>query len=85
MNTTFYACLLASSEAISQGLFNPEQPMENKLASHFALVSEEQILSMNEEVNVPKKHKTQKWQQSLVLHYLIVSYMYLISPSTLVF
>ena len=56
MNSTFRARWLASSEVISQVLFTSEQPERNKMASRFASVSEEEILSMNEEA-VPKNTK----------------------------
>ena len=53
VNSTFRARLLASSEVnIAKYYSPPEQPM----ASLFASVSEEEILSMNEEV-VPKNTK----------------------------
>ena len=61
MNSTFRARWLASSEVITQVLFISEQPKKNKMATRFASVSEEEILSMNKEA-VPKK----KWQQTLV-------------------
>ena len=38
---------MASSEVISQVLFTSEQPKKNKMASRFASVSGEEILSMN--------------------------------------
>jgi len=41
---------------ISQVLFTSEQPKKNKMASRFPSVSEEEILSMNEEA-VPKNTK----------------------------
>ena len=47
---------MASSEVISQVLFTSEQPKRNKMASRFASVSEEEILSINEEA-VPKNTK----------------------------
>ena len=56
VNSTFRARWLACSEVISQALFTSEQPKKNKMASRFASVSEEEILSMNEEA-VPKNTK----------------------------
>ena len=41
---------------ISKVLFTSEQPKRNKMASRFASVSEEEIISKNEEV-VPKNAK----------------------------
>ena len=56
MNSVFRARWLASSKVISQVLFTSEQPKKNKMASRFPSVSEEEILSMNEEA-VPKNTK----------------------------
>ena len=69
MNSTFRARRLASSEVISQMLFTSEQPM----ASRFASVSEEEILSMNEEA-VPKNTKMATKFGVIVL-ILMVSYL----------
>ena len=44
---------LASSEVISQVLFTSKQRKKNKMASRFASVSEQEILSVNEK-DVPK-------------------------------
>ena len=56
MNSAFGARWLASPEVIIQVLFTSEQPKRNKMASRFALISEKEILSMNEEA-VPKNTK----------------------------
>ena len=53
MNSAFGPRWLASPKVIIQVLFTSEQPKRNKMASHFALISENEILSMNEEA-VPK-------------------------------
>ena len=47
-----------------------EQTEKNKMASRFASIAEEKILSINEAA-VPKN--TKKWQLSLVWLYLMVS------------
>ena len=49
VNSAFAARWLASLEVIIQVLFTSEQPKRNKMASRFALTSEKEILSMNEE------------------------------------
>ena len=56
MNSAFAARSLASPEVIIQVLFTSEQPKRNKMASRFASISENKILSMNEEA-VPKNTK----------------------------
>ena len=56
MNSAFGAPWLASQEVIIQVLFTSEQPKRNEMASRFASVSEEEIISMNEEA-VPKNTK----------------------------
>ena len=56
MTFAFGARWLASLEVIIQILFTFEQPKRNKMASRFALISNKEILSMNEEA-VPKKSK----------------------------
>ena len=45
-----------NSEVISQVQFTSVQPKRNKMTSRFASVSEEEIISMNEEA-VPKNTK----------------------------
>ena len=47
---------MASPEVIIQVLFTSEQPKRNKMVSRFALISEKEILSMNEDA-VPKNTK----------------------------
>ena len=54
--SAFGAFWLVNSEVISKVLFTSEQPKRNKMASCFASVSKEEIISINEEV-VPKNTK----------------------------
>ena len=61
---------MASSEVISQVLFTSEQPKRNKMASRFASISEEEILSINEEA-VPKNTKM---ATKFGVEYLMVSF-----------
>ena len=49
MNSAFGARWLVSPGVIIQVLFTSEQLKRNKMASHFASISEKEILSMNEE------------------------------------
>ena len=56
MRFAFGARWLASPAVIIQVLFIFEQPKRNKMASRFALISKNEILSMNEEA-VPKNAK----------------------------
>ena len=49
MNSAFGAPCLASPEVIIQVLFTSEQLKRNKMASRFASIFEEEILSMNGE------------------------------------
>ena len=56
MNSAFGARWLASPEVLIQVLFTSEQPKRNKMGSIFASISQNEILSMNEEA-VPKNTK----------------------------
>ena len=56
MNSAFGARWLASPEVIIQVLFTSEQPKRNQMASGFASISENEILSMNGEAE-PKNTK----------------------------
>ena len=62
--------LISLISLIKLPAIHSEQTEKNKMASRFASIAEEKILSINEAA-VPKN--TKKWQLSLVWLYLMVS------------